>query len=146
MSKDREKHAIKKAKREEARRELALQEAKRKRTMIAVIVLVAVCVIAFAVFLFTQQSSEREHLNDSRIFEYGGQTITLYSDNTFTANLSHGAFYSGTYNETPLDEFSLISFKTADDEVGGSIYNDVLTIPEEWDDGHGHGTEFALKK
>ena len=127
--------------RREARKEAALKKARNKKIIaFAVIALIVICLIALIILLATRQSG-------NRVYENGNQTVILKSDGSFTANLAHEVTKSGTYNENESEENGIItvSFVTDGSTAEGTISNNILTIPDEWSDGHGHGTTFRLK-
>jgi len=96
-----------------------------------------------------------------RVFESGKANIWLFPEGIFVANLYHNTKITGTFTEmTQGNETALLftyhgihkatdgvsSFNaTGQTTVVGGIVNGVLTIPEDWDDGHGHGNDFVYK-
>ena len=121
-----------------SRREEAIRKKKQKKIITIVVCVVAVLIVgSLLAFILNRQSQ-------TRVFYNSGQTVTLYSNGKFTALLSHNAQRKGTYSESTTDGNTMIVF-TYDGITGfGSIEDNVLTIPDEWNDGHGHGTEFLL--
>jgi uncharacterized protein YxeA len=85
--------------------------------------------------------SDHEH---DHIFASGDQIIILGADGNFTAELEHDVSRSGTYTDSNVDGVTTVSFVYDNTTAVGTIENNVLSIPEEWDDGHGHGTSFVL--
>jgi hypothetical protein len=86
-----------------------------------------------------------------RVFENGNANIRLFPDGTFIANLFHNIKITGTYTEmTDGREIAVLFTHSCADNalvtVVGGIVNDILTIPEDWDDGHGHGMDFAYRE
>ena len=106
--------------------------------IISICVVIAVVIGALIIFNTGQQSG-------TRVFTAGSQTVTLRDDGTFSAQLAHSVAKSGTYTESVADNITTISFTYNGKTEKGSIVNNVLTLPHEWDDGHGHGTKFTLK-
>jgi len=100
----------------------------------------------------------QEHI---RVFENGNANVRLFPDGTFIANLFHNTKITGTYTEmTDGREVAVLftysginnisggvsSFEsTGLTTVVGGIVDNVLTIPEDWDDGHGHGMAFTFR-
>ena len=82
--------------------------------------------------------------NKDRVYTDGGQTITLHDDGTFTAVLAHDT-RQGTYTESTTNSVTTITFTINGTSVSSSIKNNILTIPAEWQDSHGHGTQLKLK-
>ena len=120
------------------RRLQAQKKSKQKRIIAAVVcVLVAVIIAAIIIINAYQQSK-------TRVYTDGQQTITLHHNGKFTAALAHEA-ESGTYTETSNDGVITVTFTTVGKSVAATIIDDILTLPEEWDDGHGHGSTLILK-
>jgi len=115
----------------------ASKKANQKKIMISVCLLVVVIIAALIVFSSYQQSQ-------TRVFTDGRQTVILYPNGSFAATLTHEA-EKGTYTENTADGVTTVTFISEGVAADGSIVNNILTIPEEWDDGHGHGTRLRLK-
>jgi len=64
----------------------------------------------------------------------------LRKSGSFTAQLAHYSF-KGTYAESG----QTIVFTVDGEDVEGSISGEILTLPLEWEDGHGHGLILTLK-
>jgi hypothetical protein len=117
---------------------LARKKAKLRNTIIAIVcVLVALALVALLVFNTYQKSKIRVYTNDQ-------QTITLNPDGTFSAALAHSEL-TGTYAETDENGVITVTFTMAGTSVTANIEADVMTLPEEWDDGHDHGMTLPLK-
>ena len=114
------------------RRELAAKRAKRKKTITLVIVLVAALALAAVVIAYQIQQSKVETYSDGR------QTVRLLPNGTFSASLFHGERYEGTFSKSPAGD--VVVFTVGGVPAEGSIENETLTFPEEWQDGHGHGS------
>ena len=82
---------------------------------------------------------------ETRVFVSGSQTITLNKNGTFSARMAHNNNKDGSYTETMEGSITIISFSYQGTTVKGRLQNGVLSIPREWDDGHGHGNTFRLK-
>jgi len=105
---------------------------------IGVCVLVVVIVaVALLVLNSTSQSQDR-------VFTDGHQTITLRDDETFTAELAHETII-GQYTQSTANSVVTVTFTSGGKSVTSRITNDLLTIPQEWQDDHGHGTQLKLK-
>jgi len=116
-----------------ARREKARKQAKRKKLLIIAVVAIVVLAVAALITIITIQAARIETYADS------GQTLELHPDGTFSAVLFHGARYSGTYEKIEHDGNIAIAFTSGGATVYGEVVNNRLTLPTEWDDGHGHG-------
>ena len=109
------------------------------------------------------ESRSTEMSGQIRVFENGTASVKLFPDGTFIANLFHNSKITGTYVELVDDASGDIAVKfsyngmsvpsdggitfgvTGFTTVVGSIVDNVLTLPEDWDDGHGHGMEFSYR-
>ena len=131
------------AKAKALKEENAVKKTKRK---IAIIVCCCALVVIAAVLLgifsgnWRNNSSAPQYTRE--IYSYGGQTIQLLADGTFTASLAHGARRNGTYTKTVNGNITAVSFNVNGSIEVGRIINNALHIPEEWNDGHGHGSVF----
>ena len=122
------------------RRQEAMKRDKRKKRIIA-----AVCgavLVTIAVLLIVGQIQQR----GTRTFISGRNSVTLNTDGTFRAALPHGVERSGTFTETTTDGVTTVSFNQGGTTVNGNIEDNVLTIPDEWDDGHGHPRSYTLQR
>ncbi|MCL2507679.1 MAG: hypothetical protein FWF05_00740 [Oscillospiraceae bacterium] len=111
-------------------------------------VLVCVLLTAVTVFSFTACSEKQpdEKPVEDRVYGSINTGVMLNADLTFVANLYHGVVKTGTYSEsTGSDGVTTVTYTVDGYEVFGTIKNDVLTIPPEWSDSHGHGSTFALQ-
>lgn len=124
------------------RREQARQRARNKKIVIICIAAIAViAIVAIAVYFSINDSTGENGI----VYVSGNQTITLADDGTFIAVLAH-TMRSGTYAQSvQADGVTTITFTENDTSVTGSIADDVLTLPTQWDDGHGHGIHFQLR-
>jgi len=123
----------------EDRRAKAMQKNKRKKQLIVTVCASVAVVIALALIFMIVQHGK------TRVFGDGAQAVTLRDDGTFAAKFYHGEARSGTYTEQVENGATIISFMDDDKTEIGYIMSNVLTIPAEWDDGHGHGTYFTLQ-
>ena len=116
------------------KREMEAKQAKTKKVIVISAVVVVFLAIA-ALFVYDAvMKSGTEFYSD------GHQSVRLFSDGTFTAELYHGVRYSGTYEKIGQgDDFS-IAYTSGDVTVTGEVTGRLLHIPEEWQDDHGHGT------
>jgi len=119
------------------RRAAAIKRDKRKKLIITSIC-VAVAVIVVTLVIYDQLNRNRE-----RVYTDGNQTVTLQTNGAFTASLAHNSI-SGTYKQKKSNGVTIISFTSDGATVNGSITDNILSIPEEWDDHHGHGSTFKL--
>ena len=71
------------------------------------------------------------------------QTVTLHKNGSFSATLAHET-KTGTYTEAEVDGVITVAFGSNEKSVEGSIENEILTIPDEWQDDHGHGSKLKL--
>ena len=127
----------KKARREEARKK---EKQKKRKKIIIITVCASLVVVVISLFVFNALQKKGD-----RVFSDGLQTVTLRANGKFTAALAHDS-RAGTYTETKENGVTTISFTAEGATVTGDITDDVLTIPEEWGDSHGHGSKLKLKK
>ena len=116
----------------------AVKKAKQKK-MITIGVCVSAVVVIFALLIFNAYQNSK-----NRVYTDGYQTVTLHDDGSFIATLAH-EMRAGTYEESAENGVITVTFISAGGSVNGSIADDSLTLPEEWDDGHGHGSILMLK-
>jgi len=122
-----------------ARRQQALARKKRKKIIIITAVAVVVVAIVVVVVVLLVGSAGTETYSD------GSQTIRFLPDGTFTAKLSHGRSFSGTYSNTTQGNMTIVSFTSSGVTVNGEVEGGLLYLPHEWDDGHGHGAVLTKK-
>jgi len=126
-------------KNKKARRELAVKKEKQKKMII--IAVIAVVIIAAAVIIIVNAVNTK---NDE-IYTDGSATITLRENGKFTAVLYHDSQYSGTYVKSA--DGGTVTFTYDGKTAVSELKNNELHIPDEWADGHGHGTGvLPLKK
>jgi|GEM_PF-499760 len=124
--------------RDNRRRELAMKRDKRKKIIRMTLgIAVAIAIVALIVINATQKIEER-------VFTDGNQTITLRDNGTFSARLAHDARKRGNYEENVAGDVTTVVFTEGEVTTNGTIVNNVLTIPAEWEDAHGHGRELWL--
>jgi len=118
------------------RRIRAKRKAKQKKLIIiGVCTLAAVAVVTVVVLLILSDSNQ----DNSETFSAGGQIVQLLDDGRFAASLAHNVLITGTYTKTSDDDRDIITFNTNGLIEIGWIEDDVLIIPEEWDDLCNHG-------
>ena len=120
------------------RKAAAIKKAKRKK-MIFIIASAAVVVVIAALVIINAL-----HKSKTRVFTDGHQTITLSYNGSFTAELAHEK-RNGTYTESTANGVTTVTFIINGVGVDGSIADNTLTLPEEWQDDHGHGDKLQLK-
>ena len=99
-------------------------------------VAVLLFIAAFLIFNSVQQRR-------TRVYTDGHQTVTLHKNGSFSATLAHET-KTGTYTEAEVDGVITVAFGSDEKSVEGSIENEILTIPDEWQDDHGHGSKLKL--
>ena len=120
------------------RQAAALKKAKQKKIIvISVCTAVVLLIGAFLIFNAVQQSK-------NRVYTDGHQTVTLHANGNFSATLAHET-RNGTYTENEADGVITVTFVSDGKSAEGNIKNDVLTLPDEWQDDHGHGSKLKLK-
>lgn len=121
-------------------RQAQILKKERQRTVIILSVCISVVTIFVATFFFLILSPQ----SDGRVFTDGHQAVMLHDDGSFIAELAHETM-KGTYIESTADGVVIVTFISEGKSVTSSITDDVLAIPEEWQDDHGHGTTLRLK-
>ncbi|MDR2202975.1 MAG: hypothetical protein LBE76_01455 [Nitrososphaerota archaeon] len=109
--------------------------------VILVFVCIAIAVVVGAIVIFNGLSEQE---SDVRVFTAGSQIVSLYDDGVFSAQLAHSVAKSGTYSESVVGDVTTVIFMCDGKTEEGSIVGNVLTLPGEWGDGHGHGSKFIL--
>jgi len=116
------------------KKQIARKKMNRKNIIIAIIFVIIAAGAAAGWFTFGNKNK------DAETYSAGGQTIRLFPDGNFTANLAHNTNKSGTYARIEEGGRILLVFTESNGAVSeGSIQNNRLHIPSQWDDGHGHG-------
>jgi len=139
------------------RKEQAQRKTRQKNLVFIGVAVVAVIAVGLWIYSLTQTEEQAQNPNDlqidGRLFSDGTQTVTMYNDGTFTAELAHDERKTGTYMEMDAGEVTFVAFFTGEEESeNGVIEKDVqtggefLTFPDEWidDQGHGHGSRLPL--
>jgi len=125
----------------QARREAAIKKAKKKRT--AIIIVCSVIAVALAAVIVWQvvRNIGNETYSD------GYAAVRLYADGSFKANLYHDDdVYEGIYTKKTESGRVVVTFFTNDGQTcDGTIVNNTLSIPHEWQDDHGHGSALPKK-
>ena len=104
----------------------------------------AICVAIVAV-IATVFLLDRAQQANMRIFANGSNTVTLHQDGIFTAQMPHNVRKSGTFTEHTEGNITTVTFAFDGRIEDGRIEGNILTIPQEWDDGCGHGIRFTLR-
>jgi ABC-type uncharacterized transport system permease subunit len=122
------------------RKEIAKKKNKKRRKV--AIAISAIIVIAITGLIIMAAHSER----NSRVFSDGRQTVNLMQNGNFNAQLNHGVNKRGTYSEETVNGAIEIVFLTNGVSERGSIVDDVLVLPSEWDDGCGHNDRLPQRR
>ena len=117
---------------------LKKEKAKRNTRRKTIIIMGIFAVIILAVALLGVRNVSRQ--NNGEVYSAAGQTVRLLDDGKFSAVLAHNTQKSGTYNKIIEDGRTAVIFNTNGSEEIGWIINNSLHIPDEWDDGHHHGS------
>jgi len=118
----------------------AVKRAKRKKIItIAACITVAAVIIAAVVFFVL------DYQNNNRVYVSGDSSVTLSNNGNFRTKLYHGERITGTYTESYEDGVTMITFTHGGNTSTGILSGNNLTIPGQWDDGHGHGSVFTLR-
>ena len=104
----------------------------------AILIIVAGSIITYSIYT-------GNHQEGVEIYRYHGQTVRLFADGRFTASLAHRVEKSGTYTKATESNRITVLFHTDGKTEVGRIIDNSLYIPNEWDDGHGHGNVFPRR-
>ncbi|MCL2185845.1 MAG: hypothetical protein FWB86_08355 [Treponema sp.] len=126
-----------KVKSKKERKEKAIKKARKKNIiMISILILIIAVAVFLGIFASNRQNAKQV---GAEIYSDGSQTVQLLADGTFNAELAHNKRISGTYTRTPENNRTIVSFNVNGSIEIGSIINNALHFPEEWEDGHHHG-------
>ena len=117
------------------RKRAARKKAKQKKLILTGISVVVVAAIVVLVVLLTGSGAQ----DGTQTFSAGGQIVQFLGDGRFSASLAHNVRKSGTYTMTANDNGVTVDFNTNGLVELGWIEDDVLIIPEEWEDLCNHG-------
>ena len=133
------------------RKEQAQRKARQKNLIFIGVAAVAVIAVALWIFSLTQPEEQVQNPGetqlDGRLYANVDYSVTMFNDGTFKAELAHGEVKEGTFMEINAGDMTLVAFFTdgGEEAENGVIDNDVLTIPDEWADGHaGHDNLLPL--
>jgi hypothetical protein len=122
-----------------AKREAAIKRARHRSIIkLAVVSLIVVAIVIFGVLYFIELGNNREYVSSDN------QMIRLSADGSFAASLAH-EIISGTYTESTANGITTIIFLFEGASVQSTITDNVLLLPAEWDDDHGHEKSFTLR-
>ncbi|MCL2404309.1 MAG: hypothetical protein FWC92_02050 [Defluviitaleaceae bacterium] len=123
------------------KRQEALKIEKRNKRIVAVTAAIIILAIIMAVTIVSINQQR-----GSRVYANGRNTVTLYRNGRFQANLPHGVVRRGTFSEVMTGIVTTVSFVQDGLTTEGVINGDMLTIPPEWDDGHSHPRNYLLRR
>jgi len=122
----------------------AKKKANKKNTAgILVFAFVVIAVVAYLLVPGFMEKFSSASKGKSEIFSHGNQTVQLFANGTYKANLAHGVNKNGTYTKKEEGNRTIITFNVNGKQEIGRIENNSLHLPNEWDDGHGHGSVFS---
>ena len=120
-----------------AKRDLAIKKARRRKTVILTVISLVVLAVVVAMVISAVVASLTEVYTD------GYATISLHPNGRFSAVMYHNERYNGTFVKS--DNGMLVTFSYDGTTVTSALYEDILQIPVDWDDGHSHGYELPKK-
>ena len=126
-----------------AEKKLRMEKA-RKKAKLKKVLIIFVCIIIVAGFVTIGIISANRQ-KSAETYSNGTKTVRLFGDGKFSASLAHGESRSGTYKKSTADGVTTVTFTNGGKEEIGFIINGELHIPDDWDDGHGHGTVLQRK-
>ena len=116
------------------RRVLAKKKAKQRKILIIAGVFVLLLAIASVVYVSTTVEAR------TIVYSDGSQVVRLRPNGRFSADLSHGARFRGTYTVEDEGRWKNISFTERGVTIYSMIMDENLIIPEEWQDACQHNT------
>ena len=122
------------------KREEALKRRKKKRN---IAIGVGVLATALLIGLFVMDAYNNRN---NRVFSDGNSRVTLQENGNFRAQLPHGVIINGTYVEEATGTETTITFVHGGHSFAGSIVENVLILPDEWDDGCNHNNRLPLAR
>jgi len=129
-----------KAKVTQLRKNVEAKKARRKKILIFAVCALLAAALGAVIYFFAGQNKNEVEITD--VYSYRDQTIHLYADGKFTANLAHNVRKNGTYTRQTDGGRAVVSFNVNGNIEVGRIDSSGLHLPKEWDDGHGHGSVF----
>jgi ABC-type antimicrobial peptide transport system permease subunit len=107
--------------------------AKTKARIKTILILLGIA-LAVALMIYAGMQSVMRHVK-SDVYTDGVQTVTLFDDGSFTADLRLNMQRSGTYEKVIIENVSVITiwFFVAGERDIGWLMNDVLQLPPAWE-------------
>ena len=122
----------------------AKKKANKKNTAgILIFIFVVLAVAAYLLIPGLLEKFSGSGKGETEIFSHGRQKVELNADGTFKASLAHGVNKNGTYTKKAEGSRTIVTFIVNGKQEIGRIENNSLHLPNEWDDGHGHGSVFS---
>lgn len=119
---------------------IRLKKLKQKKVLFVLIGVIVIILGVIGIIALINNSNNANNYAGKYYNETSNtETIILNSNGTFTANIPHSVQKSGKYTINN----NIISFTADNVTESGYINGKSITIPEEWDDGHGHGTIYT---
>jgi nitrate reductase NapE component len=118
----------------ETKKEIAKAEekkAKLKKTLTLIACILGIAAVAtVGIYAFVQ-----DIINDSQaeIYSDGIQTVTLFTNGTFTANLANGLSLRGRYEKIDLPYVTLVRFMSDGLAETAFLKDGVLQLPYDWE-------------
>jgi len=116
-----------------------MKKAKHKK-LLAISICTTLAVLVFAVVVYSVTRPEIA----SRVYAAGPQSVTLYEDGRFSF-VDCRFVRTGRFSEIVTDDIVTLEFVHNNRIVRGSMWDDILTIPTEWDAGKGHSPHLMLQ-
>jgi hypothetical protein len=73
-------------------------------------------------------------------FTDGYQTVKLRQNGRFTAELHHNEKHRGTYTKEQEEAWTIVTFSYDGETAYSQIIEDILLLPEQWQDEHSHNS------
>jgi hypothetical protein len=104
---------------------------KTKRIIKKTLILLA-CIAALAAIAYAAVWTLGKHIR-AEVYTGGGQTVTLFEDGSFTADLLLNKRIAGTYEKIEVPYVTFVRFYIGGNLETGFLKDDVLQLPAEWE-------------
>ena len=120
-----------KAKRRQITAGIRAKRRKKRNIIIGVAIFIAIIIAVIVGAVFSALTE---------VYTDGNATIELRPNGRFSALLYHNERYTGTYTTSQTGGATFVHFTYGDITSVTMFIEDGLVIPDDWDDGHGHGS------
>jgi hypothetical protein len=104
---------------------------KAKKTIKKVLIMLA-CIVALTAVIYAAVWTLGKHVK-AEVYTGGGQTVTLFEDGSFTADLHLNKRLAGTYVKHDFGYVIAVQFFVGGQLENGFLKDDVLQLPSAWE-------------